>query len=603
LCQIITTFTTGLTALNGLTNQVQFFAVGTSGTDFAISSATDTHTFNLPTASATNRGALSSADWTTFNNKTSNLGTVTSVGLSSATSGVTIGSTPVTTSGTITLTIATASGSQNGLLSSTDWTTFNGKQNALTNPVTGTGTTNYLPKFTGSTTIGNSVIQDSGTTVTISSNLVAINGNGITEFKINNNTSEWEFYMPAGSTDLRLYRGTDKVTFFANGNVLVGTGSDAGFKLDVNGTGRFSSILQANGVFRQFVFAGYYADFGYNGTTYNFGSGEATDNVDYKIAGGGTFTSGGNFRWFTQTGGATPVQRFTITNTGRVQIDDSGSSSKLAVRGGNSTYPASSSASYTLSLNDPTSAAINVGGSLIFQGFKTSNTAVGNFAGIVGKKENGTGGNESGFLGFLTGDSGGAFSEKMRITSGGNVLIGTTTDAGYKTTIAGGGFGLLVLGGTTTSNLAILIRNSDNTVDWFKIRGGDAYTQAIGVYNNTSASTNNVVVTSDGGLQRFVASSLRFKDNITDWQGSGLDTILALKPKTYNYKKEYYKHTQREFLGLIAEEVYNVSPYLADFTNEDGSGQVENVRYSTIVVPLIKAIQELKQEIENLKKQ
>ena len=66
---MLTTFTTGLTALNGLTDQVQFLAVGTSGTDFAISSATDTHTFNLPTASATNRGALSSADWSTFNSK------------------------------------------------------------------------------------------------------------------------------------------------------------------------------------------------------------------------------------------------------------------------------------------------------------------------------------------------------------------------------------------------------------------------------------------------------------------------------------------------------------------------------------------------------
>ena len=69
LCQVITTFSTGLTALNGLTTQVQNLAVGTSGTDFAISSATDTHTFNLPTASATNRGALSSTDWSTFNGK------------------------------------------------------------------------------------------------------------------------------------------------------------------------------------------------------------------------------------------------------------------------------------------------------------------------------------------------------------------------------------------------------------------------------------------------------------------------------------------------------------------------------------------------------
>ena len=71
LSQIITTFSTGLNALNGLTNQVQYFATGTSGTDFAISSATDTHTFNLPTASTTNRGALSSTDWTTFNSKLS----------------------------------------------------------------------------------------------------------------------------------------------------------------------------------------------------------------------------------------------------------------------------------------------------------------------------------------------------------------------------------------------------------------------------------------------------------------------------------------------------------------------------------------------------
>ena len=69
LCQIITTFTTGLTALNGLTSQVQYFGTGTSGSDFNIVSSVDTHTFNLPTASATKRGALSSADWSTFNGK------------------------------------------------------------------------------------------------------------------------------------------------------------------------------------------------------------------------------------------------------------------------------------------------------------------------------------------------------------------------------------------------------------------------------------------------------------------------------------------------------------------------------------------------------
>jgi hypothetical protein len=66
LCQVITTFSTGLNALNGLTKQVQYFAVGTSGADFNISSVTDTHTFNIPTASGANRGLLSTSDWTNF---------------------------------------------------------------------------------------------------------------------------------------------------------------------------------------------------------------------------------------------------------------------------------------------------------------------------------------------------------------------------------------------------------------------------------------------------------------------------------------------------------------------------------------------------------
>ena len=60
---------TGITAINSLTGAVQNFATGTSGTDFGISSASTTHTFNLPTASASNRGALSTADWSTFNGK------------------------------------------------------------------------------------------------------------------------------------------------------------------------------------------------------------------------------------------------------------------------------------------------------------------------------------------------------------------------------------------------------------------------------------------------------------------------------------------------------------------------------------------------------
>jgi hypothetical protein len=84
LSQVVTTFSTGIATLNGLVAQVQYFGVGTTGTDFNISSATNTHTFHLPTASATNRGALSSADWSTFNGKQNAL-TLTTTGSGAAT--------------------------------------------------------------------------------------------------------------------------------------------------------------------------------------------------------------------------------------------------------------------------------------------------------------------------------------------------------------------------------------------------------------------------------------------------------------------------------------------------------------------------------------
>lgn len=68
----------GVDTINGDAHSAQTLTVGTAGTDFAIAdNGLGDHKFNLPTASAVNRGALSSADWSTFNGKQNALGPFT----------------------------------------------------------------------------------------------------------------------------------------------------------------------------------------------------------------------------------------------------------------------------------------------------------------------------------------------------------------------------------------------------------------------------------------------------------------------------------------------------------------------------------------------
>ena len=155
--------TDAVSSVNGFTGAVSLT------TDNVPEGATNLYFTNTRARTAISLTTTGSSGASTYDNTTgvfnipnyidAFVGTVTSVGLSSATSGVTIGSTPITTSGTITIAIATATASQNGLLSSTDWTTFNSKQDTITLTTTGTsgastfiGNTLNIPDYGGALT-------------------------------------------------------------------------------------------------------------------------------------------------------------------------------------------------------------------------------------------------------------------------------------------------------------------------------------------------------------------------------------------------------------------------------------------------------------------
>jgi hypothetical protein len=100
--------------------------IGSTGTDISVTgspvTAAGNITINVPTSSAANRGLLSAADWSTFNNK---VGTARSINTTAPLQG------GGDLSANRTLSITQAGVLADGYLSSVDWNTFNNKQPAL----------------------------------------------------------------------------------------------------------------------------------------------------------------------------------------------------------------------------------------------------------------------------------------------------------------------------------------------------------------------------------------------------------------------------------------------------------------------------------------
>ena len=163
-------------------------------------------------------------------------------------------------------------------------------------------------------------------------------------------------------------------------------------------------------------------------------------------------------------------------------------------------------------------------------------------------------------------------SERARIDSSGNLLVGTTTSSG-----------------------------SGNLI-------------AAGVYNNTTASGANVQVDNTGpGLLRRSTSSIVYKTNVEPIDAAYIANALKFRPVWYRSlcdgdRKDW------SWYGLIAEEVGAIDPRLVHWrmleTSVDANGQTvqtplekpvaEGVMYDRVVVLALGLIQKQETAIQEL---
>jgi hypothetical protein len=191
-----------------------------------------------------------------------------------------------------------------------------------------------------------------------------------------------------------------------------------------------------------------------------------------------------------------------------------------------------------------------------------------------------------------TADGASSPTERLRIDSSGNLLVGTTSSA------ISSAVGLKFLSGAGATPQMGIVQNTD---------GNDVSSYHL---FNTNATNNGYrfFVTANGGIYNFSGNNVNLSDERTktniELAGRYLDKICAIPVKLFNYKDE--AEGEQRTLGVIAQDVEAVAP---EFVNNDGwkgtapeDGVPLKTVYTTdLMFGMMKAVQEQQAIINDLK--
>ena len=280
-------------------------------------------------------------------------------------------------------------------------------------------------------------------------------------------------------------------------------------------------------------------------------------------------------------GTASPAQALTVTTSGvtKIEIESTAASS--------------------------TAPTVSIYGKLKYQ----TDGAQTNFGQIVFGKLNSTSANTAGYTAFYKKPAGATYTEAMRIDPDGKLGINRTAPDTALDVAGVGNNAVITLRQSGGSKM--LFMDTSSGVPYLKLYASNGSTEAIKFNTGGDSWFNggNVGIgTNSPGYKLEVngtfysaGSSVAYKENIEDLEVDS-SLIHSLRPVSYDYKKKYkdfgYNVKDGKQMGLISEEVAETIPELAIMKD----GRPKNVDYQKLAVVLLAEVQNLKKDIEELKK-